>query len=541
MTLTLVYGSPGTGKTTYLARLVNDILKDNEPDDILFSSYSRASSQAIYDKMTEMGYTEKDDLKHFKTSHSLATLTLMKTYGNDNIKFIDTKDYIKFCSENGIEFKVSAKDGKEDGMISTTANPTGNSLFAWWQLLKKRYVTIPEIRKNIRIREDIDYKHQKMFNYMPQQQMVRLFDEWEAYKAENQKYEYDDTIHEIVLRQIPFYDDIKYMLLDEMHDTNALQLEMFKIWMKNVKKTWICYDNCQAIYQFNGADPALIKKLEYQEKIILPKSYRVPKLPWEYATKIAKKIGENDIASVEPTDNIGMVKWIEYSDMFKMLKELNGKAFTLFRTNMEITDFEKEATDYEILTSKIKTGDKNEISKIQEIYDLLLKLHNNEKVSYREMRALILATPASYMKRGVKASFKKGENIYTQRLDSLINDEKNAHFYSLFKDISCTDDVKELISKKDVKLKPKEKNLLLQINKHSKPSESIVKHVGTFHSSKGLEAENVVLFDYNPIQSADIAIELRIIFVGITRTMKNLFIVQTPSTKGLIEKTIYNL
>ena len=120
--ITLVSGSPGTGKTTYLAGLVNKILEDNEPSDILFSSYSRASSQAIYDKMAERGYTEKEDLKHFKTSHSLATLTLMRTYGNDNIKFVDKKDYIKFCSENGIEFKVSTKDGKEDGLISATAD-----------------------------------------------------------------------------------------------------------------------------------------------------------------------------------------------------------------------------------------------------------------------------------------------------------------------------------------------------------------------------------------------------------------------------------
>jgi len=56
---TFVNGHPGTGKTTYLAQLVLDLLQKGVPiSQIVYTSFSRASARAITNKLMESGVDE---------------------------------------------------------------------------------------------------------------------------------------------------------------------------------------------------------------------------------------------------------------------------------------------------------------------------------------------------------------------------------------------------------------------------------------------------------------------------------------------------
>jgi superfamily I DNA/RNA helicase len=61
--------------------------------------------------------------------------------------------------------------------------------------------------------------------------------------------------------------------------------------------------------------------------------------------------------------------------------------------------------------------------------------------------------------------------------------------------------------------------------------------VGTFHASKGLEANNVVLFDFYLREGWDVVDETRLAYVGVTRTRDKIFL-KGINEEGFVEQFI---
>jgi superfamily I DNA/RNA helicase len=531
-----IRGLPGTGKTTWLVGKVIQILEREPLNSILFSSFSRSTMQAVREKLLKMGYDSKELSTSFRTIHSFSALALDLTKAD----FVSSDDYTQFCSIYGIDFvPFHVKTIDEIDLFGLTGEEyipaEGNLLFAWWEYLKNKYITRQRVIRAVSQRADMNSDTQKELKNYSNSDLYKLFTAWERYKGG--KYEYADILQR-TLEEEAYYKDASYFFFDEAQDLSPLQFEVAQLWSKQSEELYFAYDTLQTLYFFNAADPQLVEQIEGGE-LVLPQSYRVPKMPWHYATQVAHYIGDHAIDKVKPTDKQGFVGYIYYDQAFEAIENrvVDGKkAFLLFRTHREADNFLSQAIETGIFLKgmgRISTCFNS--TNFCAIYNLIRKLYTGEELTADEIKSFIISIPAKYLLRGKKTEInRKGIDMAQQFISSM---DSHSIFYSLFKSgQEDVDGIKDIINDPKVKLSKEKRQILLNINKRSKKILSNA-FVGTYFASKGLEADLVFLFDYFPRKDANIQRdEARLIFTGLTRTREGVYIVSPKQyfEKGLV-------
>ena len=111
--------------------------------------------------------------------------------------------------------------------------------------------------------------------------------ELDNYKKAYSLKDYTDMIENFIVSELcPKYDVV---FIDEAQDLSPIQWKMFDILKKNSKHVILAGDDDQAIYGWAGAD---VKRFQQEpaKEIVLPQSYRVPKLVQHIADNILSRI-----------------------------------------------------------------------------------------------------------------------------------------------------------------------------------------------------------------------------------------------------------
>ena len=114
-----------------------------------------------------------------------------------------------------------------------------------------------------------------------------LKDELDNYKESYHLKDFTDMIEKFIVAELcPKYDVV---FIDEAQDLSPIQWKMFDVLKKNSKHVILAGDDDQAIYGWAGAD---VKRFQQEpaKEIVLPQSYRVPKLIQHIADNILSRI-----------------------------------------------------------------------------------------------------------------------------------------------------------------------------------------------------------------------------------------------------------
>jgi len=520
-----------------------------EPDAILCTSFSRSAARGMIKKLKEQGL-DVDSLKYFRTVHSLAAQALdLKEVS----QFVQPSDASRFFSEMGIEYERTGStidDIELYGYIGSynVSDALGNRLQAYFQFLKKVKIYDDDVRRAIFSREF--YDRFGLNDRYASAWVHEIYDAWEAEKWRSGKYEYEDMLVE-ALEEKKFPASVKFGLIDEAQDLSPLQAELLSLWLESAEEVYVAFDVMQTIYFFNGSSPSLILSLPKDEVRILDRSYRVPRVPWEHAKQIALLNGIGTVKKVKPAAREGDVSFITKREIPRLLNP-SRNTFILFRSNEAALSFIAELFRKENILVRgmghIATLAQDGYFRMQ--YSCIHKLCHDELPTFEEIRSIITRIPAKYLKRGVKTMFtrrpdearaKLEEKQMQTSLEAWTGD--SSLFYSFFKNVGS---VREL---QDILLEPRVffgkghrgefiRKILTAI-KPSSPSFSMANaFAGTYHSAKGLEADDVILFDYLPPRKADMFEERCLTFVGLTRTKDRAFIVPVEGYEGIIERDI---
>lgn len=338
--ITVCYSSAGTGKTTFLTKLVEEAWFSGTPlDKIGFLTYSRAGAEVIKERVGEATGVgaHSTKLKNFCTIHSLA----YRLNREQSLSMMTSPDYIRFSIDTG--WPQSSNDWLEELQhIGVTLNH------------------IPEIcelyRNNSRMVEELFSNSVFTGEYL-----VKYMRDYNRWKKEHGKVDFTDLLENTFkLDMQPLGIDL--LLLDEMQDSTLLQWKVLAHLFSDAKQVYIACDPKQSLYRFAGADPTVPTKLKAKAKI-LGKTYRLPKNILRVSDRIARLIKTVDYyASESVKDEDGVVDMLTSVEELPMVCKNDGKSVFLLAPSNYFLDKYIEVLERNAIPYTVKGQQKNGLS-----------------------------------------------------------------------------------------------------------------------------------------------------------------------------------
>ena len=467
-----VVGPPGTGKTR---RLLNNVQRYSDIgvplNKIGYFAFTRKAAGEARDRFLKVK-TEltKKDIRYFQTLHSLAFNTL----GLKEENVMQELNYKVIGETCGIQIKYASYETNNwNGIFSSDSEYLS-------------MINLARVRE-ISVMDQLD--RNEHLSRIERDKLDAIEQEINSYKKVFGLIDFTDMIQKFLDKGVsPKFDVI---FVDEAQDLSLIQWSMIKKIEKDTNcDVWVAGDDDQAIFGWAGADVDSFINWEAQE-IPLKQSERVPTIIQKKALHVIDRIQENRI------------------DKEYFPKAESGEIFERYK----LSDIDMSKGDWLILT-RTKSLLKPVITFLKKKGFFFNTAQGNSigKSLYEDIQ--------NWSKLQKKIELPE---IQVQRIRERIEGSMNLSlkWYDVFN---------KLTDSQITYMK------LLLLNGENPTEDARIK-VSTIHGAKGGEATNVVLFlneTANTIKGAKKSAakqdeEYRVWYVGITRTMKNLYLIKSQN------------
>ena len=496
---TVIFGPPGTGKTTTLIDIIKKSIQDGmDPTKIAFMSFSRKAATEARDRSAiELGLDVKQML-YFRTLHSLAFTWL----GLDTKKVFKGSDYNDLGKLVGLEFRSAPTISLEEGPLFQIG-AGGDKYMSIIQMARVREVSLEQ-----QFNDAWDHT-------LHWQELKNLDKAYRDYKEAKNKLDFVDMIEKFIAQGTsPKFD---LLIIDEAQDLAPLQWKMVKeVLVPNSKKVYYAGDDDQAIYTWMG-----VKVDDFlnacDDKLFLTQSFRVPSTIHKFTQDLIKKVATRQSKVWQPAKKDGTITW--HRDILDV-DLTSGEWLVLARTNYITNKVCNRLKEDGYLYWREGTGWSISPNVINGI-EVWLKLCKNKNLSSTELKSFAkILNPNIISKPGRKAlSSLDAERTYT--LDDILE--------------SCSlNATHETPWQKVLKVSDHEVAYIMSVRRRG---ERILTgtpriRISTIHKAKGGEADNVaLLLDSTKacVESLDQDSEIRTFYVGATRAKKTLHLIESTA------------
>jgi len=465
-----VVGPPGTGKTRRLLNEVHRYVQKGTPlDQIGYFAFTRKAAGEARDRfLAKNEDLTKKDIKYFQTLHSLAFNNL----GLREENVMQEGNYKAIGETCGIQIKYASHETNNfNGIFSSDSE----------------YLSLINLARVKQIPVEAQFDLNEHLTWITSEKLIAIEKEINNYKQTYGLIDFTDMIQKFLNKgKSPLF---KVIFVDEAQDLSLIQWSMIKkIEEETQCDVWIAGDDDQAIFGWAGADVNSFIKWTSKE-ILLRQSERVPRLIQQKALEIIQRIYVNRI----PKDYLP--------------KDVEGNIYQRYKLN----DVDLTKGDWLILTrTKSLWKPIPPFLKRKGLYFNTVEGNSIGKTLYEDIQTW------NELKQGLTPP-----DIKRQRLEEITGEKNfdlNLSWDSAFKNVA--------LAKRQYM-----RAMLTNGEDLSKPPRI---KVSTIHGAKGGEATNVVLFlnqTANTIKGskksqAKEEEEFRVWYVGITRTIENLFLIK---------------
>jgi DNA helicase-2/ATP-dependent DNA helicase PcrA len=292
--VSLLFGPPGTGKTTAQLQIVENALKRGVPPNrIAYLAFSRKAADEAAQRAIEKFGFQRDDMPYFRTLHSLA----FRQLGLAREEVMGPKDWQALGKSLGLDF-AGSYDHLTERPDPFSGRLADRMLFCYG-LARARQHSIEEEWE--RGRWDF-----------PLWAVQGFQKELEAYKRTVGVLDFTDFLDEC---HEPLAADL--FILDEAQDLTPQQWDFARRMGSTASQIYIAGDDDQAIYDWAGADSRQMR-LFRGEETVLPISYRLPKTIHALADRLIRTVTDRKEKIWAPRDEEGFVEHVahwEHVDM----------------------------------------------------------------------------------------------------------------------------------------------------------------------------------------------------------------------------------
>lgn len=476
----VILANAGTGKTRRLIEEVSKELETRRPEELAFVTFTRKGAEEGLHRVCSKLVLTPDDLPYFRTLHSL-TFHALGLKANQMFGKLDQR---KFNKEFGYEVNRCEVD---TGKVA----PSRDSQYLnFYDLERSGALTSKQLAE-----ADIEIGYYR--------QLVRKYEE---YKANEHLVDFFDCL----IKYVQEGDSLpcKVVFIDEAQDISALQWKVIDKAFSRAEKIVICGDDKQSIYTYSGARPDFLIDLSKQYPVEhLSVSYRIPYSVYKLSVAITNFIGDKTEQKAEPRMENGEGSITQLSDLERLKNFIREEDFA---------EDKSEATWYILSRNNC-------------FLDRPKQLLEENLIPYWTADGFFMG--GEIMKR-----LKDYEGF---KLEGYKTPKKREDFQRRFgiEDfrVPFTDTCLFTEGRKWIYASYIEKYGLKKLEEMCKWNPQVL--VSTIHHVKGGEAKNVaVMLDttrrtvgniYNDIDE-----ELRILYVGVTRTKQNLFLIDSKNGLG---------
>ena len=577
----MVLAGPGSGKTFVITRRLKNLIinKKVNPENILVITFTRAAANEMKERFVKLLSDEKirlDQLPTFGTFHSVFFGILKDSFGYNTDSLItedEERQYLISLLEKDKDIEVTIEN----------ANLILSDIKAYKVSKEKGEKFSPK--------------------YLSANKFDEIFDKYRNLLFNKKKLDFHDMIdncrdmlinHKDVLEH--YREKYEFVLIDEFQDINQEQYDIIKL-ICSSKNLFVVGDDDQSIYKFRGSRPKVMFDFQDDYKkakiIVLDKNYRCAKNIVAFSKKIINNNKERFKKSLKSDRKEKGVIYINvYEDsneendyIVTTIREIlsnnneNKSIAILYRTNILsislVSRLRKENIDFYMKDAKTNVFDQFAISDIISYLKIIngsTDIEDYNKIINKPTR-YVSRTAIGYKKCSIDSlkKYYKDKVFILKNINKLENDiyltksinvalairyirydigyEKYLQEYCDKKGIDYIE-IKELLDELEEEcVRFNSINQFLQYiddykkalsNDKNEKNESCPVKLMTFHSSKGLEFDNVIIIDANDgliphkksIKQKDIETERRLFYVALTRAKDNLYILFTKKRNG---------
>lgn len=535
-----VIGGAGTGKTTHLLKLMEWWLTEGfmTPYDIGFTSFTRAARAEASSRAASKFNIPAESLEQngwFKTVHACCFAMIR---AKSDLLLSDSKADRKWVSDAvGQEVKGLGEDSSETMIEKLAGKSDADRSLAMWDASRNRLVPIEDIWRQSR---DCDEKTPGLA------EVCRIIELYEQKKRLDGRYDFTDILGRYAgwafsdkghFEKAPegLIPPVKIWFLDEQQDNSALTDAVSRRLVSESEWAYTVYDPFQTIFGFAGSESRHCQSwpITANHRRVLPQSYRCPKCIHELGEAILKDCSDYWDRGIAPAPHEGDIETAEMREPWarEIKPETRESWLLLARTNFHANRLSGRLDALGIPWLPVKGHGGKWAAPVRiKALNALRSLKLGHAIYAHEWQSIIKQLPAckvkgqEYLVRGTKTEW---EN-YAGDPNDLIDLENLSNW-------GATDHLKNVVTSGQYK------NLVdgahdfeaaVQLYGLMSVLEPKVR-VGTIHSAKGMEADNVVLLTTTSHQISK-AIEdqsgedeeRRVWYVGVTRTRKKLLVVR---------------
>lgn len=263
--LTSVIGPPGTGKTSRLMDVLEDLLKPGRysADEVAAVSFTKAAVKEIRSRVEKKLGLDLQPRSGGKigTIHSLCFWGL-----NAQGRIFGRKEWREFCEAEQVEITEGMPDD-DDRMYEPWEPPgskEGDVFLAWYDWARNGLLDLEGSARR--------YDPGNRVEFSPRW-ALRLAERYEAAKARLGKWDFCDLLQAAVRQGVSLR--ARVLLVDEAQDLSPLQRQVVEMWESQAEQSWRFFDPNQCIYSWQHADPTWLLE-DMGETEFLAQSWRVP-------------------------------------------------------------------------------------------------------------------------------------------------------------------------------------------------------------------------------------------------------------------------
>ena len=548
-----IFGAPGTGKTFTLVKRLQEHLDQNCPlDQTLTTTFTRVAAREIKSRIQERNNNRFTDKELHYSVRTIDSYLMSKINEDKDICY--PNDYLTEFYQ--VRKKKEVNDDKK------------RNFYAAMKIITKGRITVGEGIESI-----LKYYDAEKQTNTSRRFIIQLAESYENYKKNHLKMDWEDVKYKGLQDKIKFNHNI-VLMIDEAQDCNRLEWLIIDKLIAVSKNVYIAGDDDQAIYRFKGGEVETFLQLPVDKTTVLDKSPRLNKNIWKLAQAAIHLIPKERRQEKQYTPTNENKHNMPHCGLIHEFR--NKESFEKNYLNMSITDpdvsihwlflsrnndekdrrYSNENYNWsQILAKNNLTWETIEKSngaesgaergttpnvptdQIQSI-ETWMTLQKGNKISGKETKEFYKTIPPTLIRDRKKTSLIRTDSIILKDGQYGYGDLKSKFYLDANINVPWFEilNLKTHNGEYYVDYIQYLKNIME--NGNYKKSKRIL--LSTIHGAKGLESANTILncdWPYLPYRTyckgrKDRDDELRVFYVGVTRTKYNLFLYQPDFSFG---------